>query len=504
MTEVELPDGTIIEFPDGTPPETMKAVAAKAAGGQAPAPKQDFRGGGLQGSRLGAGIAGAAQGVPFIGTFADEAKAGIRSLVSGNDYQTELDHWRGVNDQMADENPLAFYGGQVASSVALPGAALKAGLPVWENALRLGSSGAIQGAAYGYGAGEGDMASRARHAALPAAVGGAVGAAVPFALKGVQRALDGRATRRAIDAAADAAPEPASLARQSGALYESARKSGVVVKGDAMRPLLDDLAGMERLDADFTPDAIKVIDRLTSKLEAGDLPFGELEALHRRAGLAVTKNRIANPADAGAAGAIAQKVDEFMMNMPDDAVASNVAGKEEVIEMYRQGRQLWKQFRNSERLQEIVEKAEISENPAGAIRSGFRAILTNKNKRATYSPAELQVMRQVISESKAGNWVQRLIGYGTGLTRQVVATSAGYGVGGPIGAALGSAAATKIGSVAKEAAGNAAMEAGSRAARFSATGGQFAQPAPHLLPQMQNALRQLPAPAAITADQLIR
>lgn len=32
MIEVALPDGRIIEFPDGTPPETMKAVAAKAAG----------------------------------------------------------------------------------------------------------------------------------------------------------------------------------------------------------------------------------------------------------------------------------------------------------------------------------------------------------------------------------------------------------------------------------------------------------------------------------------
>jgi hypothetical protein len=369
----------------------------------------------------------------------------------------------------------------------------------------MGASGAAQGGAYGFGTGEGGLVSRARSAALPAAVGSAVGAAAPFALKGVQRALDGRATRKAIDVAADAAPEPASLARQSGVLYEKARQSGVVVDRAATQPLLADLSSLGKLDEDFTPDALKVIGRLKEKLDAGDLPLGELEALHSKAGKAINKNRIGNPQDAAAAGDIARKVDEFMMNLPDSAIVAGVGDKAEAIETFREARQLWKQFRNSERLQEIVAKAEIAENPAGAIRSGFRSILNNKNKRATYSPAELQVMRQVISESKAGNWVQRLIGYGTGLTRQVVATSAGYGVGGPIGAALGSAAATKIGSVAKEAAGNAAMEAGSRAARFSASGGQFAQPVPYQLPPAgQNILRRLSGPAAVTADQLTR
>ena len=32
MIEVELPDGTIIEFPEGTPPEEMERVAAEASG----------------------------------------------------------------------------------------------------------------------------------------------------------------------------------------------------------------------------------------------------------------------------------------------------------------------------------------------------------------------------------------------------------------------------------------------------------------------------------------
>jgi hypothetical protein len=501
MIEVDLPDGRIVEFPDGTPQETMKSALVKFAGAPQPsAPKTDYRGDGLAGTRLGAAITGVAHGVTF--GLADEAKAGLWDFFGRGDYDSNIEQNRNVLSQMREENPVATYGGEIAGSLVLPGAAAKSSLPVWKNALRLGAAGAAQGGAYGFGAGEGGFGPRVQSAAVSGAVGGAVGAAAPYAVQAATRALDKGATRKAIDVAADAAPDTAALSRQSTALFEKARASGVVVDRNAVQPLLADIAGLDRLDADFTPDALKVIGRLAEKLDAGDLPLGELEMLHRKAGLAVNKNRIANPSDAGAAGAIAQKVDEFMMNLPDSAIVAGKADKGEAIETFREARKLWKQYRNSERLQEIVAKAEISENPAGAIRSGFRAILTNKNKRATYSPAEIQVMRQVISESKAGGWVQRLIGYGTGLSRQVAAATAGYGLFGPIGAAVGSAAATKIGSVAKEAAGGAAMEAGGRAARFSATGGQYALPAPAQALTFGNALRHMPTPSAAGANWL--
>ncbi len=40
MIEVELPDGTIVEFPEGTPPEVMKGALQKKFGGQQAAPTQ--------------------------------------------------------------------------------------------------------------------------------------------------------------------------------------------------------------------------------------------------------------------------------------------------------------------------------------------------------------------------------------------------------------------------------------------------------------------------------
>lgn len=487
-------------------PWTKYAQSAPESASQANEPT-DYRGeGGGRGTRLEAALVGARQGVTF--GYGDEINAGVRAAgdwLGGQDFGTaydkRLEHERGLLDQTRRENPVAAIGGEIGGAMLIPGASMKAGATVGENAIRLGMTGAASGAAYGFGSGEG-FEDRAIGAGVGGALGLATGAATPYALRGVQKVMDRGATRKAIDAAADAAPEPASLARQSGALYEKARQSGVVVNRDAVRPLLDDLNGMNILDADFTPDTLKVIQRLSGKIDAGDLPLGELEALHRRAGLAITKNRIANPADAKAAGEIAQKVDEFMMNLPDEAIATNVAGKSEAVETLRQARQLWKQFRNSERLQEIVSNAEIAENPAATIRNGFRAVLRNKKVRATYSAAELQVMRQVVSESRSGNWVQRLIGYGTGLTRQVAAGTAGYGIGGWPGAAVGSAVATKIGSMAKDAASDAAIEAGNRAARFSAAGGQFIPPVPADPYLLGNALmygQRGAAPAGVNA-----
>jgi hypothetical protein len=448
----------------------------------------------------------AQQGIGF--GLGDEANAAIgatedrlvRGIPLGEAYDSRLADERAMLDQFRADHPVAAYGSEILGALAVPGAALKAGVSLAGNALRMGATGALQGAIYGFGAGEGGAGERAKSAAVGAAVGGATGAAAPYILKGAQAIANRRATRKAIDAAADAAPEPASLARQSGALYDKARKAGVVVDANAVEPLVRDLASVKGLDADFTPDGLKVISRLMQKLDAGDLPLGELEALHRKAGMAVTKNRMSNPADAGAAGEIARRVDEFMMNLPDDAIVANTAGKDEAVETLRQARALWKQYRNSEKLQEIVTNAADAENPANAVKNGFRAILKNKNKRATYSPAEIQVMRQVVSDTKAGGWVQRLIGYGTGLSRQVVGTTAGYALGGPLGMAAGSAVATKIGSMAKGAASEAALRAGERAARFSATGGRFVQPPPAMLPQFGNALSIGPrasVPAAV-------
>lgn len=479
-----------------------RQAQARASAAQEPA-EQDFRGeGGGRGTGLEAALIGARQGVTF--GFGDEINAGIRAAGDflggkpfGEAYDERLAHERGLLDQTRQENPLSSFAGEMGGSMLIPGAAMKSGATVGQNALRVGLAGAGTGGLYGFGEGEGGLVPRAQSAGVGAAVGGAVGTAAPFAIRGVERALDSRATRKAIDVAADAAASPKATKAQSQAAFRAAREKGVVLNSEATMPLIDEVAKVQTLHKRFTPDANALVDDILSDLGQGKVPLDALEDLHRSAGMAVNKNRMSNPQDAAAAGEIGRKIDEYLMNLPDEAIASASGDANEAVAAFREGRALWKSYRNSERLQEIVDNAALADNPALAIKRGFRSILTNKNKRATYSQAELQVMQQVLRDTQAGNWVQRLIGYGTGLSRQVVGTAAGYGVGGPIGAALGSAAATKIGSLAKDAASDAALAAGERAARFSAAGGQFARPDPVMLPGVENALRRFATPAAV-------
>jgi hypothetical protein len=505
-------DDAFLSLPPEQQQATVEEIAKSLGAPQQPQqPERNFRGDSA-GSSVDAALIGAARGVTF--DTADEIRAGVRAaadwignpfkLGDGQDfgpaYDRHLEFARGMQDQVREENPLSAFAGEMAGAALIPGGAMKAGASTGVNALRMGLAGGAAGGLYGFGAGEDGFASRAGSAGVGALVGGTVGAATPFALKPVQRALDNRATRKAVEAAADAATSPGAVKAQSQAAFRAAREKGVVLNSDAAMPLIDEIAKVQTLHKRFTPDANALVDDILADLSQGKVPLDALEDLHRSAGMAVNKNRIANPQDAAAAGEIGRKIDEYLMNLPDEAIASASGAADEAVAAFREGRALWKSFRNSERLQEIVDNAALADNPALAIKRGFRSILTNKNKRATYSKAELQVMQQVLRDTQAGSWVQRLIGYGTGLSRQVAGTAAGYGLGGPIGAALGSAAATKLGSMAKDAASDAALAAGERAARFSATGGQFARPDPVMLPT--NALRRMALPSSAAGVNL--
>lgn len=130
MIEVELPDGTIAEFPEGTPNEVISSVLQKQFG----APKADmsFMG------RLKDNVVGVDDGVMSLGEKAatalnmggegltlgvvgDEAAARADALVGRGSYDERLDKYRGGERQFSEENPVAAMASQVIPSLAVPG-----------------------------------------------------------------------------------------------------------------------------------------------------------------------------------------------------------------------------------------------------------------------------------------------------------------------------------------------------------------------------------------------
>jgi hypothetical protein len=198
--EIRAPDGTIARFPDGTPDEVITRVMRENFGGpteQPQAPKTNRT------SALEAGLEGVAQGLTF--GFADEIEAGGKAVfrkLAGDEsdlsalYDESVESARSRGAAAAEEHPLAYYGGEIGSSLVVPGALGRLGIRgaahVGGSLARRATAGAAEGAAYGgaYGAGksEGDLEDRAAGALGGAAVGGAFGAAAPVVVDGIAAA----------------------------------------------------------------------------------------------------------------------------------------------------------------------------------------------------------------------------------------------------------------------------------------------------------------------------
>lgn len=145
-----------------------------------------------------ASIRGAAQGVPFVGSYADEATGALESaagslgLVPDKTYKQARDESRARYQEAVEFNPIPYYGGMAATSLPVDTAKLVPGLGQ--------AFGAVEGGIYGLGASEadlteGDIGGAARDTGLGAAIGTVVPKVVgvagrhlvsPLASKGAQ------------------------------------------------------------------------------------------------------------------------------------------------------------------------------------------------------------------------------------------------------------------------------------------------------------------------------
>jgi hypothetical protein len=187
--EVEGPDGTIIEFPDGTTPEVMKGVMAKR---YSKTPRESV-------GTVPAALEGIAQGVTF--GFADEIEGGARALygkLTGDQrpiselYSEGVSKPRGRAKDAALTNPWAFYAGEIGGGFALPGGLARAGIsgPLARSAgqslarrsVAAAKEGAAYGAAYGAGKSEGGPVNMLTDAGIGLGTGAAVGSLIPGAV----------------------------------------------------------------------------------------------------------------------------------------------------------------------------------------------------------------------------------------------------------------------------------------------------------------------------------
>jgi hypothetical protein len=147
-----------------------------------------------------AALEGVGQGLSF--GFSDEMEGLARALYQkyagdgkksfGELYDEAVAVPRKRQAQAARSNPLAYYGGELVSGIAVPGGLARAGIRgavagaanrgLAARSLAGAREGAAYGAAYGTGKAEGGIPERLTGALQGAAVGGAIGAAAPGAI----------------------------------------------------------------------------------------------------------------------------------------------------------------------------------------------------------------------------------------------------------------------------------------------------------------------------------
>jgi hypothetical protein len=185
-------------------------------------------------SDLEAGARGAVQGLPFVGSYADEA-AGLGSAVvdkfKGNDkpfadlYREERDDSRKNYEQAASEHPKSFYGGLLASGAVADAPKIVPGLGQLY--------GAVEGGVYGLGNSQADL-TRGEYgrAALDSGVNATLGAVLPHALE--------YGTNKAVQLAGNLGEKVASTKIASSVIDKYKYRAGAI--GDWLRQRAEALA----------------------------------------------------------------------------------------------------------------------------------------------------------------------------------------------------------------------------------------------------------------------
>lgn len=121
----------------------------------------------------------------------------------------------------------------------------------------------------------------------------------------------------------------------------------------------------------------------------------------------------------------------------EGASESDVVGSKEGFNALKQGRDVWAISRRMSDIERIVTRAEQSDNPASAMKAGFRTLFNNPSRMRGFSTEEKQMIENV---AKSGEVTDLLKAFG-GKLLPVVAAASGGGFTGTAAATAASLAA---------------------------------------------------------------
>lgn len=299
---------------------------------------------------------------------------------------------------------------KVAQAAGLLGRAAKAATVVGAGA----GTGAITGALQPTAEGE----SRKENIATYAASGAVAG---PIA-QGVARLLGPKAAKQIADSEMFKA--------KASDLYKEAEQLGGI------------------LSPQFTDDFLAKAQNLSKQTTAGKLTVGqdELASLLNRweslrgqpislqaakeidEGLSEIADKYFKDGKITAEGRKIIEVQSAFRDSIQNAVPSQVIGGKDGFLALRQARKAWQQAMKINDIERILARAEFADQPANAIKNGFRTLLSNEKRLRGYSKEEIKLIRQAASTNVQLDTLRtigsRLLGIGTTVTGNMPAAIA--------------------------------------------------------------------------------
>lgn len=225
------------------------------------------------------------------------------------------------------------------------------------------------------------------------------------------------------------------IARQANAAYKRAEDLGGYIKGSTTDKFLDDVVQkiMPQTKAGKALAGDSPVSKVMKRLETlrgRPLSLQAAQEIDEYLGDAIDDftemGRLKKP------GKRLLDIQNALRDVIDNATPDDVFGDKQGFEALKEGRKLWSKSAKLRDVEKIITRAEMSEQPANALKSGFRTLYNNPNRMRGFTKAEKAAVKKaanagVVSEILRGP-ASRLFGIGMAVKGGPVGYAAGKGV----------------------------------------------------------------------------
>ena len=193
------------------------------------------------------------------------------------------------------------------------------------------------------------------------------------------------------------------VAKLSGAAYKRAKDAGGVIKSEKVFDYLKDV--YKTVDNEDISSAVKKVTARQDKplynilddlynLVGEDVSLNDFQKLDEFLGDAADDFVDIKTGKLNKTGKRVLELQTKLREMVETATDNDLIGGKEGFEALKEGRELWRRQAKLRDIEKIIERAEMTDNPATSIRTGFRTLATNPNKLRGFTKEEVAAIKK--------------------------------------------------------------------------------------------------------------